>query len=125
MRLPGPEHTTSSVLLLTEDREPETADCVQDGRGPLINCGHGQVKEAILSTSLQPQVSTHRRRKATVARPAQTPPGPTAVRLLGTQPGEELRSLVQQKAPACPLIWFLFPASLCYLFSKENTESMI
>lgn len=41
-RLPHPEHTTSSVPLLTEDRETETADCVQEGPGPLMNCGHGQ-----------------------------------------------------------------------------------
>lgn len=60
-RLPHPEHTTSSVHLLTEDRETETTGCVQEGPGPLINCGHGkraEVKEAMISTSLQ--VSTHR-----------------------------------------------------------------
>lgn len=99
MRLPCPEHTTSTVPPLTEDRETETADCVQDGQGPLITCGHGQgaeVKEAIISTSLQTQVSTHRRPKA--ARPVQTPPGPKVVRFLGTQPGEEQQnSLVQKK----------------------------
>lgn len=75
MRLPCPEHTTSSVHLLTEDGETEAADCVQDRRGPLVTRGHGQgaeVKEAIMSTSLQTQVSTHRRPKATAARPFRT-----------------------------------------------------
>lgn len=60
MRPPHPEHTTSSVRLLTEDRETENADCVQEGRGPLTTCGHRQrakVKDAIFSTSLQTQVS--------------------------------------------------------------------
>lgn len=67
-RLPCPEHTASSVHLLTEDSETQTADCVQEERGPLINCGHGQraeVKEAMISTGLQTQVSTHRRPQAT------------------------------------------------------------
>lgn len=40
MRPPCPEHTTSSVHLLIEDRETENEDCVQEGRGPLTTCGH-------------------------------------------------------------------------------------
>lgn len=69
LRPPCPKHTTSSVHLLTEDREAETEDCVQEGRGPLTTCGCGQraeVKEALSSPSLQTRAS-----KATATRPVQ------------------------------------------------------
>lgn len=82
----------------------QTTGCVQEGPGPLINCGHGQraeVKEAMISTSLQ--VSTHRRPQDGLFR--LSPPGPAVVRLLGTQPGEEQQnSLVQKRVPAYPPI---------------------
>lgn len=104
-RLPHPEHTTSSVHLLTEDRETETTGCVQEGPGPLINCGHRQraeVKEAMISTSLQVSLLTERPQNGLFRL---SPPGPAVVRLLGTQPGEEQQnSLVQTRVPAYPPI---------------------
>lgn len=45
---------------------------------------------------------------------------------MGTQPGEKQQNpFVTKRVPACPLVWLLFPASLCYLFLKENTEDVV
>lgn len=129
-RLLHPEHTTSSVHLLTEDKETETADCVQKGPGPLINCGHRQRaegKEAMISTSLQTQVSTHRRPQATATRPVQTlSPWPSSSQTLGNSAwGGAAEFPCADKSSCLPTNLFLCPASLCYLFLKENTENNI
>lgn len=124
-RLPPPEHTTSSVHLLTEDRETETTGCVQEGPGPLINCGHGQraeVKEAMISTSLQ--VSTHREAPGW---PVQTLSSwPSSSQTLGNSAwGGAAEFPCADKSSCPPTNLFLCPASLCYLFLKENTENNI
>lgn len=130
-RLPHPEHTTSSVHLLTEDRETETADCVQEGPGPLINCGHGQRAEgkgAMISISLQTQVSTHRRpRLLPATRPVQTLSSwPSSSQTLGNSAwGGEAEFACADKSSCLPADLFLCPVSLCYLFLKENTENNI
>lgn len=97
-RLPCPQHT-SSVHLLTEDGATEAAGCAQEGRGPLITGGHEQraeVKGAIISTSLDTQVSTEAQGYGHQAC-SDSPPGPTVVRLLGTQPGEKQQTSLVQK----------------------------
>lgn len=126
-RLPCPEHTASSVHLLTEDSETQTADCSGGARATDQLWAWTKGRSEGGYDLYRSSDSGLHSQKAPGYRPPGlfrlSPPGPAAVRLWGTQPGEEQQDpLVQMRVPACLLIWFSFPASLCYLFLKESTE---
>lgn len=106
MRPPCPEHTISSVHLLTEDRETETADCVQEG--------HGQRAEAKEGPRLPPPGLFRL-----------SPPGPMVVRLLGTQPGEQQQNSLVTKSPCLPTGLAVSCQPLLLVFKGKPRECSI
>lgn len=116
MRLPCPGHTTSSVHLLTEDRERlQIAFRMDRDHWAPLGIDNGQ-KWRMPYLYQASGLDLHSRKGQGYCVLSSSPN--TIARLLETQPGESCRinSLVQKRILACPPIRFLSPASLGYLF---------